>query len=440
MLRETEGGIVTALSGSETMEIAYALGRLVRGGVGSHSAVLAEATSNALEAFRLPLSAIAEAELVVVVGDDPVVERAPIVDLWIKEARRRGAEIVVCSPTGAMPTPPGGAPSLCRELAAPGNELGKRLRAAERAVLIWSGPGGGGGARIAELAHELGLEDKPGSGAFHLPVTPNGRGVAAAWSAASDGEETTSESIGVLVVSGDEAAADPAVRALAEQADRVLVDHDVPRARRGLGGPDPAGDRFPRARRHDHEPRGATAAAPTQRSCRRALTSSRGSRSSRAGSTSTSRRTPPSSLRSSPSASSATSRSTIWACTRRFPQGMCWVAPEAAPAAEAAPIPAATGDHFVGELHLQRYRPLLSGPAVERVKELEFQRPEREAELSYEDAERRGISSGDAVLLRSNGTSVELRARVNRRLIDGIVRVAEEHAVDLHATVEVVKA
>ena len=87
MLREAEGGIVTALSGAETTEIAYALGRLLRAGVGAHSAVLPEATSDALDAFRLPLSAIAEAELVVVVGDDPVVERAPIVDLWIKEAQ-----------------------------------------------------------------------------------------------------------------------------------------------------------------------------------------------------------------------------------------------------------------------------------------------------------------------------------------------------------------
>ena len=100
MLREAEGGIVTALSGAETTEIAYSLGRLLRAGVGAHSAVLPEATSDALEAFRLPLSAIAGAELVVVVGDDPVVERAPIVDLWLKEARRRGAEIVVGSADG----------------------------------------------------------------------------------------------------------------------------------------------------------------------------------------------------------------------------------------------------------------------------------------------------------------------------------------------------
>ena len=29
-----------------------------------------------------------------ILGDDPVVERAPIVDLWLKAARRAGAEVV----------------------------------------------------------------------------------------------------------------------------------------------------------------------------------------------------------------------------------------------------------------------------------------------------------------------------------------------------------
>ena len=103
-------------------------------------------------------------------------------------------------------------------------------------------------------------------------------------------------------------------------------------------------------------------------------------------------------------------------------------------------MPAAAGEHFVGELRLQRYQPLFSGPAVERVPELSFQRPEREVELSAADADRRGISSGDAVLVRSNGTSVELRARVNRKLVDGVARVAAEHAADLHPSVEVLKS
>ena len=42
--------------------------------------------------------------------------------------------------------------------------------------------------------------------------------------------------------------------------------------------------------------------------------------------------------------------------------------------------------------------------------------------------------------VRSNGISVALRARVDRRLVEGVARVASEHAADLHLDVEVVKA
>jgi anaerobic selenocysteine-containing dehydrogenase len=130
-------------------------------------------------------------------------------------------------------------------------------------------------------------------------------------------------------------------------------------------------------------------------------------------------------------------------------EGLGLEAPLPARKAYEAPAPATTevsaaapssAEHFVGELKLQRYAALFSGPAVERVPELRFQRPEREVELSAADAERRGIVSGDTVLVRSNGTSVELRARVSRKLVEGVARVAGEHAGDLHATVEVVKA
>ncbi|MDF2750315.1 MAG: NADH-quinone oxidoreductase, chain, partial [Gaiellaceae bacterium] len=66
LIRGAEGRIVTALSGSETVEQAYALGKLLRAGAGAHSAVLPEATSTALDAFRAPLSTIGGAELVCV--------------------------------------------------------------------------------------------------------------------------------------------------------------------------------------------------------------------------------------------------------------------------------------------------------------------------------------------------------------------------------------
>ena len=75
--------------------VAYALGKLVRQGAGSNAAVLPEETSDSIDAYRLPLSAIAAAQVVAVVGDTPVEERAPIVELWLKQAARNGAAIHV---------------------------------------------------------------------------------------------------------------------------------------------------------------------------------------------------------------------------------------------------------------------------------------------------------------------------------------------------------
>ena len=69
--------------------------------------------------------------------------------------------------------------------------------------------------------------------------------------------------------------------------------------------------------------------------------------------------------------------------------------------------------------------------------ELQFQRPEREVELSEKDAEARGIAGGDTVSVSHDGTSIELRARVTRALRPGVVRIAAEHAGDLGGMVEV---
>ena len=437
MLGEARGAIVTALSGSETIELAYALGRLLRTGLEAHSAVLPEATSDALDAFRLPLSAIADAELVVVLGDDPIVERAPIVDLWVKEARRRGADVLVYSPTGTVLTPPGGAADACRALADPRDAWSRRLRAADKAVLIWSGPGGGGGARVAELAHELGFGAKPGCGAFHLPATPNARGVAVAWSAAADTDEENPEPIGLLFVSGDEAASDPSVRALAEQSQRVIavsMFHEL-----AAGWADlllPATDALERdgttmnlEGRVQRLRRAVLPPCPDEL----AWISKLAARFD---------------VDIAPHATGvfAELQDTLFrglslddiGLRARVPIRHSYEAPAAATTPTPAPLPASSDD--VSELRLHRYRPLFSGPAVERVVELGFQRPPQEVELSAADAERRGITTGDAVSIRSNGTSVELRARVNRALLAGVARVAEEHAGDLHQSVEVVKA
>jgi predicted molibdopterin-dependent oxidoreductase YjgC len=90
-------------------------------------------------------------------------------------------------------------------------------------------------------------------------------------------------------------------------------------------------------------------------------------------------------------------------------------------------------------LRLVRYRPLFSGPAVERIPELQFQRPQPEVELAEEDGRSRGIRNGDEITLRSNGTSVTLRARLTAELRAGVLRVPEEYAGDLQPIVEVAK-
>src|SRR5207244_2043019 len=65
LLRAAEGRVLLAYSGSETVEQAYALAKLVRSGLRSDAVVLPEEMSTELP--ELPLSAIRDADLVVVV-------------------------------------------------------------------------------------------------------------------------------------------------------------------------------------------------------------------------------------------------------------------------------------------------------------------------------------------------------------------------------------
>jgi NADH-quinone oxidoreductase subunit G len=418
MLRAAGKSIVTALSGSETVEQAYALAKLLRQGLEAHCAVMPEDVSPSLDAFRLPLSTIRDAELVVVLGDDPVVERAPIVDLWVKAARRAGAEIV----ESELGTPDGGV-AMVRD------DLGSRIRELDRTVLIWSGPGGSGGETVSALAGELGLADKPGSGAFHLLDTANGRGVADAWAAAADRDEADPEPIELLIVSGDEAATNPDVRALADRAERVLA---ISMFRAPVAGW--ADLVFPGTSYLEREGTYMNLEGRLQR-LRRAVI-------------------PP----------CPDELAWIAKLAERFdvavspypPQAfaelseLCYGGIDYPTIGEHAALPSRSTDieppsppptakrHGKGKgLRLLTYRPLFSGPAVERVPELQFQRPGPVVELSPDDAKKLGVDPGSTVRVSSNGTSVELRARVNKRLVRGVARVPADYARDLGTHVEV---
>ncbi|MBA2616221.1 MAG: (2Fe-2S)-binding protein, partial [Actinobacteria bacterium] len=139
-LRQAEGSIVVAYSGGETVEQAEALARLVQA-LGGKAAIVPDDLDQGLDAFRAPLVAIRDAEICLVLGDDPVVERAPLVDLWLRAARRNGAEILTVSPTGTVPVAPGSAPALAEALARGETpevfgESAGRLRAAGRVAVV----------------------------------------------------------------------------------------------------------------------------------------------------------------------------------------------------------------------------------------------------------------------------------------------------------------
>ena len=397
LLRGAEGRIVTALSGSETVEQAYALGKLLRQGLGAHSAVLPEAVSHGLDAFRAPLSTIGAAEIVVVVGDEQVADRAPIVDLWIRQARRNGAEVVQRRRAEARQEARGAG----RGLRPRRPDLVRPRRRRRRPA---------GGARPpARARREARLRRVPPAGDPERARRRRRLGRVLGRGRGESGADRPADRLGRR--RGGRSGRARARRAGGER-DR---DHDVPGPRRRLGRPRPA-----RAR--------ATSSATARSSTSRAASSACAASV-----------IPPVpdelawiaklaerfDVELSPHAALVFEELSA-RCFGGIPFGAVgeraplpdrapYVAPEPAPS---APVPAAEAEppeHFLGTLRLQRYRPLFSGPAVERVPELQFQRPEAEIELAYDDAQRRQIATGDEVSVRSNGTSLALaRARQPR--------------------------
>jgi NADH-quinone oxidoreductase subunit G len=428
MVERAQGEVVLALSGTETLELAYSLAKIVRQGAASDRVVLPEQASNALDPFRVPISALAAAEEVVVFEECPVLDRAPLIELWLKQAGRAGARVTRIGPSGDIQRAPGEAAVVCQELADKKNALGKRLRAAERVILLWSGGGAAGGAHLAALAHALGLNEKEGSGALLLPASPNARGVAEAWEAA--GEETRRpRQIGLLFVSGDEAASDPQVRQLAEHA-RATVALTLYAGDSGEWADLvlPATSYLERS--------------GTMRNLEGRLQRLRGAsgspvRSELSWLVELAERLDVE-LPNTEAALFAELSAQVLDGTELASLGERASLP---PRAEAKTFAVAAAEApptlLGGPLELIRYRALFSGPEVEHTLELAFQRPPAEIEISPEDADRRGIADGSEVVARSNGTRVTLRARINAALIPGVVRAAVEHTSELARGVEV---
>jgi NADH-quinone oxidoreductase subunit G len=410
-LRAANGSVAVAFSGSETVEQATALARIAQEALGSRFAVLPEAVDPALDAFRAPLSAIAQADACLVVGDHPVAERAPLVDLWLRHARRAGSEIITVHPAGTVPVAPGSAASVCAALAGadPPKELRSAARSLKRAAsvaLVWSQDDPTGGTHIAALASALG--DK--ASVYYLPRTPNGRGVTAAWGEAQD---PPGGEIGALIVSGDEAAADPRVQELARRARFVLTttmfENEVTLSADVVLPGTSYLERDGTTINLEGRPQRLRRAVEPPAGDELAFFAELGARFD---------------LEIDP-----------WAGD--LPAEHAPLPPRTEPGAPLRPPAAKRGARAGRGLEVVRYRGLFSGAAVERVPQLQFQRPLAEVELSAADAREREIAAGEAVQVTSNGTSRLLTARLNRRLRAGVVRMEDEHAAGLGERVEV---
>jgi len=379
LLRTGGSSTLTALSGGESVEEAYALAKLMRQGLGANEAVLPEAVPDGLDPYRAPLSALRDAKRIAVVCDEPIVERAPVVDLWLKAARRRGATITYGAPDGD----------------------------------------------VDALVTDVACPTYGATNVYYLPRTPNGRGVNDAWSAAGDGEPVD-EKPRLLVISGDEAATDPSVRALAAEADFVLgigLFEDSFRGMADLVLPATSylerdGTTVNLEGRLQRQRRAVVAPVPD-------LTAWVAKLAERFG------------VELSPYVSVVFDEVAA-KCFGSITYSDVGERATLPPRAELQEQVPGTAEPVPGAgLRLVAYRPLFSGAAVDRTPELQFQRPEPEVQLSPDDAKAHGIRNGATVAVSSNGTSLELRARIARDLRAGVVRIASEHAGDLHATVEV---
>jgi NADH dehydrogenase/NADH:ubiquinone oxidoreductase subunit G len=378
-LRAGGSSTVTALSGSESVEEAFALAKLMRRGLGANEAVLPEEVPDGLDAYRAALSALRDAKTIAVLCDEPVLDRAPVVDLWLRSARRKGATITYGIPAGDV----------------------------DALVTDHAGPSYG----AADV--------------YYLPRTPNGRGVADAWSAAGDGEPGD-EKPRLLVISGDEAATDPSVRAMAAEADFVLGIGMFESSFRGIADLVLPGTSYLERDgttvnlegRLQRQRRSVVAPVPD-------VTMFISKLAERFD------------VEVSPHVSVLFDE-VAERCFGGISFSDVGLRAELPPRAEARgeEVSDTTPVSDTG-LRLVAYRPLFSGAAVDRTPELQFQRPDAEVQLSPQDASARGIKNGQTVTVSSNGTSVELRARIAKDLRAGVVRVASEHAGDLHATVEI---
>ncbi len=200
------GSRTAILVGDASNEEGYLLQRILRQALGSGDidsrrgpGVDGDAALKLADpAISAQTSDIDTADLVIVVGTDPI-QSAPSFDLRVRKAvRRNGTTLAVATDrpgaleggaTEVVRFPPGGAPAFLEELAGKVKRgraktgLAGLIADSEQTVIVWGErivQGAGGRAAVealVELSEAAGLADQEGSGLIGIPDNANGRGL-----------------------------------------------------------------------------------------------------------------------------------------------------------------------------------------------------------------------------------------------------------------------
>jgi len=490
------GGATAAIVGDASNEEAYLVQRLLREALGSPHIDSRPSRGPGREALvRLAqpelsakVSDIDGADLILVVGTDPL-HSSPILDLRIRKAiRRNGARLAVAT---ERPTPlDGGAEAIARyapgegahfigELASAvggaenvATPLAESLRGAGKVVVIWGerlARDGDGAEALLELAAALGTASSEGSGLLEVPDFANARGLREAGclpdagpglSATKSAFDTASVSNAALVGKATEE-----IRAALESGELTGLI---------LFGVDPLRD-FPDTKAWEaaitaadfvvcfsmhenatsakadvlfpletHAEKDGTVTHPDGRLQRVRPSAGRPGdilpniQVLAALSTALGEDT---GVDSQPSAFAAlTSAIPFYAGIGDTDIGGRGVRWQDTSSAANAPVPeepagagspdtqrdSASGDPApAGSLALGTYRDLWAGPITELNPPLKFLTPQQRLEISPADAERLELKSGDRVRVGQNGTGVEATVQIRERVATGVVFLAE---------------
>ncbi len=399
------GSVAIVTGGSLTNEEASAWGRIAAD-VHARTAsgpVAAAGAWERLDPFAARIDDLDRADVVVVVGDADVTDRAGVLDLRIRAARRRGAHLMIVSSGGTLlerdcdtfrPVAAGTAAASLQALVAdPGPLVG-----ATHPVLIVTDPIDLG--HVAAAAHALGLQER--GGVLPLPTGPNERGARQA-GLAGGGDEVLaaieSGAVRALVLLGVDPTADWP-EADRWQAALAQTEHVVtlsPFVNTSVSWSHVV---LPQA--VDLEREGTTTNLEGRRQRLRAAVKPPSGVADLAVATAIATHLGIEIARTAPQESEPPPRAKPGRATK-------------APAIRAANVTA-------GRFALVAPRGLFTGPAVERTAALAHQRAPW-VMLNHGDAAALGLSEHDRVTVRHGGGEHTGPLRTSRRLLEGTVRI-----------------